>query len=170
MKQLICRLLILSLALCLFACTEKEPELKAPVRFYYPRSQTVQGKDDGVISWELRESVGHETDYAYLLGLYLQGPDSDTLSHIFRGGITLENLTIGDTYAVVVLSDSFAQLSGLSLTLACACLTATVSDLTGVQTVTVRTQTLPLDGSPFISMDRSKLLLWDNTAVPEEQN
>jgi len=164
MKRVICILLILAWILCLAGCAAEKEELQDPVRFYYPKTKATYGSIDGVIAWEERESAGHTEDYVYLVELYLKGPESEGLSRTFPKNVTIRDLHIvGDT-AQVILNDYAARLTGLDLTIACVCLAATVTDLIGVQSVTIQAETALLDGNPSITMDRDKILLLDESA------
>lgn len=167
MKRIVCLILVISWALCLLACTQQEDAIQDPVRFYYPRSKITYGNADSVIAWEEQEAAGHRDDYMYLLRQYLKGPVSDSLSRTFPRSVMLKDLQITGGTAHVVLNDYAALVTGLDLTMACACLTATITELTGVQRVTIRAEHTLLDGNPSITMDRDHLLLLDESADSE---
>lgn len=163
MKRAICLLLSLSLAFCFCGCTAREKKLEAPVKFYYPRAETVYGMTDGVIAWEWRESDGHERDYFYLVEQYLKGPQSQAFTWKFSSNVRLKKLQIIGPSARIVLNDFASLLTGLDLMIACACLTATVSEITGVRSVTIQAENTLLDGKVNISMTRGQILLWDES-------
>ena len=71
-------------------------------------------------------------------------------------------MELSENSALVILNDATARLTGLDLTIACACLTATVCDMTGVQMVTIKAETQLLDGNKSITMQRDHLLLLDS--------
>lgn len=163
MKRLICLLMVLSLMLCLFGCSDEEARPDVPVKFYYPRAETAYGVEDGVIAWEWRESAGHEKDYFYLVQQYLKGPQGQSFAWKFSPNIKLKKLQVIGPTARVVLNDYASLLTGLDLMIACACLSATVMEITGVRSVTVQAESTLLDGNVNISMNRKQLLLWDDT-------
>ena len=165
MKRLICLLLSLSLLLCLAACASKVDAPKEPVQFYYPRhtDQLQYGDTDGVITYELREAAGYADRYSYLLNLYLRGPVSQELRDPFPSGISVVSLETGAGSAELVLTDAFAQLSGMELTVACACLTLTLHNLTGIESLTVTTQNQQLGTEGKIVMNLSDILFMDNS-------
>lgn len=165
MKRTVCLFLILCFALCLFGCTKQTEELQNPVRFYYPRSTPTYGAADSVIAWEAQEAAGHTEDYLYLLRQYMKGPKSDTLSRAFPRSVLIKGLQISGDTAYVLLNNYVSLLSGLELTIACACLTATVCELTGVSRVTIQAEHALLDGNSAITMDRSHILLLDESAA-----
>ena len=163
MKRVFCILLLVLLFLA--GCDSQEEVFVDPVNFYYPKADVTYFSAEGVISREIREAEGHRQDYEYLLGLYLRGPESRELNHVFPQNAALIRLEISNNIATVILNDATARLTGLDLTIACACLTATVCDMTGVQTVTIRTDTQLLDGNKSITMNRDQVLLLDNSAA-----
>lgn len=162
MRKLLCILLALALALPLLGCQQEE-DLESPVKFYYRQGDIQYGAADGVIAHELREAAGHEDNVPYLLSLYLKGPKSGNLNRTFPKGVTLISFEADEYSANIVLSDFFSVLTGQDLSLACACLTLTVSGLTGVHELTVRTESTLLDGNESITMNRSHIVLFDDS-------
>lgn len=165
MKQIISLLLLFSLILSLFGCTGETPKISDPVSFYYCRKELTYGTADSVILAVTAEAAGHREDPRYLINQYLAGPEDDALAPTFPAGVTLQSLTVADDTVDLLLSSAFAGLSGMELTIACACLTLTVIELTGAQTVRIRAAASLLDGSDEIVMDESCLLLLDDAAT-----
>ena len=165
MKRMISLLLSLALLLCLPACAHHVDAPKEPVQFYYPRhtDQLQYGDPQGVITHELREAAGYTDRYSYLLNLYLRGPVTQGLRDPFPNGISVISLETAGNSAELVLSDSFAQLSGMDLTVACACLTLTLHSLTGIERLTVTTQGQQLEPEGKIVMRLSDILFMDNS-------
>lgn len=162
MKRLFC--LMLLVLLFLPGCqSQEEEEFVQPVNFYFPKADVTYFSAEGVISREVREADGYRQNYEYLLKMYLKGPESGELKRVFPKNVDLVRLELSETGATVVLSDAAARLTGLDLTVACACLTATVCDMTGVQTLTIRTKTQLLDGNKTITMSRDQILFLDNS-------
>lgn len=161
MKRLICLILATLLLLGSTGCNSRKDEIKEPVNFYYCREmdKVVYGTDDGVVAREIREGSGMETDK--LLSLYLKGPQTEGLNRTFPKGVSLISLTIENDTAVIVLSDFFSALTGIDLTIGCACLTLTVCELTGAKGITVSTETTLLDGNRSVSMTVEEVLLLD---------
>lgn len=170
MKE-IALLLCLCLLLGLLGCAAKQDQPEVPVQFFYPRhtSDIAYEGDDGVIAYELRESAGNEENYSYLLNLYFRGPTVEPLRNPFPNATSLVSFDLTLTRATVVLSDSFAQLSGMELTLAGACLMKTINAMTGAQSLLIRTQTQPLDNSDSLLIQMEDLLLTDDTTTPDTE-
>lgn len=164
MKKLLCVLLTAVLLLPLTGCIRQKEEIQNPVTFYYRKGNPTYGDADSVIVPEIRDA-GTGYDTAGLITRYLQGPESADLSPTFPQGVTLISLRTDDATAHIVLDDSFSALTGMDLTIACACLTMTVCELTGTASARIRTETALLDENRVIIMEPEKLLLMDESSI-----
>lgn len=169
MKRIIALTLWVAAMFCLFGCAAKIDEPAEPVRFFYPRPTDSISfvQKDGAITHETRESAGHVGDHAYLLNLYLLGPSAEGLRNPFPSGTKLMFFEVRNGIAEVVLSEPFARLSGMDLTAACACLSLTVQELTGAQTVSIGVAGQQLDGQTRITMRLEDILRNDTSALPD---
>ena len=163
MKRLFAVLLCICTFLSLLGCSQKE-EIQKPVTFYYRRANITYEGSDGVVSTEQRESAGHEKDIPYLLGEYLDGPRSSELAQTFPDGMFVVSIQYADNMAKIIFSFHLAELRGIDLTVACACITMTVIELTGVDSVQISAAGALLDDYQSITMDRSCLFLLDGSA------
>ena len=162
MKRFITLLLLLCICTSLFACSEEK--IISPVSFYYLRSDLSYGAADSAVAAEIREGADYGNDYVQLLREYLDGPLSEDYVQTIPDEVVLIACHIDGNMADVVLSDEIAQLSGMDLTVACACLTLTTIGLTGVETVQIRALTDALESGPSVIMDRNCLIFLDNGA------
>ena len=171
MKRIISLALCAAVMLCLFGCASKINEPAVPVRFFYPlpTDSVSYGQEGGAITHELREGAGHEGDTNYLLNLYLLGPSAENLHNPFPADTKLVLLQVSNGIADLILSEPFAQLTGMDLTVACACLTLMLSELTGAHAVSVSVNGMQLDGQSRITMQVKDLLMTDTSAVPEAE-
>ena len=172
MKRLTAALLLILTVLSMTACAQDEEPVH-PVAYHYLRApldngEILHGSADSVIAPEIREGDGHQGDLSHLLDIYLLGPLDHDYRSPFPVGTALISITVDGVHASLVLSRQFANHNGIDLTLACACLTMTVMDLTGVETVTISADESQLDGKASITMDRSSMILTD-TATPETE-
>lgn len=167
MKKLTVCFLILILSLSLAGC---ESDLNEPANFYYPRkSDTIHfGTSDGLITMEPREVAGHSGDLRYILSLYLLGPLDSDLDSPFPDGTTLEDIDVAAGILTITLSDSFSQLSGMDLTIACACLSSTCFELIDVAQVTILSPKTELHSQVEITLDRNSLTLLDTLPLTTE--
>lgn len=167
MKKVIAIFLVLIIGLSLISCREKAPEFQQPLNCYYLSKSIQYNTPNAVISCEqidgaqlMNQSLGQ------FLRQYLKGPDSEELISPFPAGTFLVHLTIDDQTVRIRLSSAFATLSGHNLTLACACLTLTVLDYTGLTYVSISVNDTALDDQIIITLDRNSIILLDPATNP----
>lgn len=166
MKRICALALVLCLLLSLSACFATEDQPKAPVCFYYLRSEPTYWESDSVIASEEREAYGHTGDLNYLLLLYLRGPASVELSSPFPSGTRLaEWQQAGDTLTIILDGFPLTEQSSLQTTIACACLAKTCFSLADITSVRVNTVEGRAAGEADIIVDADALLLWDECAT-----
>lgn len=165
MKKVLCLILAL-VCLITIGCNRPEEKIQVPVNFYYRRTQISYGASDSVIAAAAAESVGYENDPVGLLNLYLMQSAPEGFTNTFPTGTKINSLTVNDGTAELIVTSALNQLSGLDLTIACACLTLTTLELTGSVSVCIRPASGDLGGAESITMDESCLLLLD-VYVPE---
>ena len=98
-----------------------------------------------------------------IINKYLQGPNTDECVSPFPAGVSVLSIEQHDSKLSIQLSAPFAELSGIDLTLACACLSKTIMQLTQCTTVEISVPGATLNGSASIIMDEQHLLLLDNS-------
>lgn len=152
MKQIICCFLIFTYLFLFCSCEPKNEPIEVPVTFYYRASETEFGAQDDLIIAQVREAQGHSQDYHYLISLYLNGSITYDCISPFPGGTTLEEFYVDDSKAYIVLSSQITTLSGSELMLACACMTKTVLEMTGVEAVEFSTSAGTLNGKDSITL------------------
>lgn len=161
MKRILCFLLTLTLLTCLAACGADGPE--DPGNFYYLRTEAQYEGTDGIIAPEERELNGLRGDIGPLLEAYLQGPaDKDLESPFPRDTVLLDWQMIRGSLHLN-LNDTFAQLSGIDLSLACACLARTCLELTDATTIRIRANGAMLNGSTYVILSNDNLFLADDS-------
>lgn len=170
MRKLLSMILAVILLLGLTACSSLNDKIQDPVYFYYRYESMNYGADPDVIGAEVYEAKGHRQDYEYLLSAYLMGPESYDFYNPFPEGSSLISFDLQRNTAYIHLSPSFSSLSGLNLTLACACITMTVCEMTGAQQVTISVADNLLDGKPQITMTPEDFLLLDNSNIVIDPN
>lgn len=167
LKRLITIILLLLWSLSITGCS-KEEQLLSPVAYYYLQVPMQFNGSDSVIHAEMREAAGFENNFAYLLRVYLLGPNSSEYQTPFPNDIKLVSLTYDDTTLVAVFSEEFATLFGLDLTLACVCFGRTAMELTGAPAVRIQTERGLLNGKASITIDHVSVHYFDDYYLQTE--
>ena len=150
--------LVLILALMLWGCSAA-PSFTQKVTFYYP---IVSSDPKQLIAEYPVEGSGKATEE--LMTEYFAMQD-ETLIKSFPANVTVSSLKLKEDHATLVLSDEFAVLGGIDLTLACVAITKTVSALTDVTTVTIGCQTALLDGEQSLTFTENSFM-WTDAGTP----
>jgi hypothetical protein len=168
MKGFLCGLLSLLLCFSLLGCQNKEPApILEPVTFFYPQNTYTYTNSESILGSETREAADHKEDLAYLLEQYFQGPQSQNLSQPFPSGCHLISSSVRNNNTItLVLSDAFATLTGMELTIACVCLAKTVTGVTGYPSVVIRAETQLLDGKRSLTIRDGNPALFDDYIAP----
>lgn len=166
MKRILCLILTLSILLCLLGCREDTPTIQQPVELYYRCSYDVSNLPDSIIAPVIAEGAGYTDDIQGLLNSYLRGTSADGFEVTFPASTKILSISVQDGIANLEMNDALARLSGIDLTIACACITMTTIGLTGAQTVRIQAANETLDGAEQIVMDESCLTMLD-TYTPE---
>ena len=170
MKKLLILLLIIAVLASICGCVEEEPEIQVPVNFYYRRTQVTFEDSNGVIAPEVREAQGHENDLSYLLDLYLSGPNGEDMERTFPYGTKLVSISVSEERTTVTVTSHFANLNNVDLTIACACITKTVMELTNTGSVEIKAHGTMLNGADSVIMDNENVLLLDDSAMDPAMN
>lgn len=161
MKRLVIFLLITASLLCLCSCGSKTVEVIEPVNFYYRTVPTEYGADASIIAAEVREAHGYTNNYRYLIEQYLNGPKTYDCISPFPAGTTMEEFSMSGSKAQIMLSTHMSLLSGSELMLACACLTRTVCELTGVKAVQISSEGGMLNNEASITLTTDSFTYFD---------
>lgn len=168
MKKWISILLIFTFSFLLLSCHRSTP--KDPLKFFYIRKEIDFESDAPVITSELRESNGNSSDINALLQLYINGPESDFLYSPIPEGTQLIRTEQTDDILFLCLSDSFAGITGLDLSLACIALGKTAMELTDAQQVRICAETEMLDGEEWIIISEENILLTEPSLFVTDEN
>lgn len=162
MRPIRCLSLILVLLLLLSACSFITP--KNIVSFYYPRSslQSSDGNSQLFYSVENREITDDAKNLRYLLSLYFKGPLGNNRTSPFPADTHVVTLDQHAGQLYIQLNDEFGHLSGMDLTIACACISLTCFDLTDAERVTIITPASENYPAVEITLSREDLTLLDS--------
>ena len=165
MKHWISLLLIISILLCLCSCAKDTRPAKIPVNFYYLASEVSYNGTSEILLSEEREGAGYEADVEGLLNQYLKGPISNAMRSPFPAHVTVARYATTANAVILELSGEFAQLTGIDLTVACACLSRTLFELTQLEKVMISATDAQLDGQASITFDLNDIHFVD-TPLP----
>lgn len=164
MKKVLCILLCLSFFFLFAGCVKSQPsELPDEGNFHYVKKELTYHTSDGFIDSEKRDIENYSTDdLKYVLNTYLAGPENDELVSPFPNGTVVKDITHKNSIFSITLSDQFSELTGYDLSVACACLTLTVSEFVDAKLVQISAENTKLGGNQRISMNTDRILLIDS--------
>lgn len=161
MKKIFCVLLIFALLLPLAACGRDE--LREPGNFYYRRTETAFGEADPVIAPEQKELSAWSREPQSLLALYFAGPTTEALVAPYPRDTRVVRWDITDSTLTLTMNDAFAAMTGVELTLACACITKTFLELLPVEQVRFQAESALLDGDKSLLFSHDLIRLSDDS-------
>ena len=151
--------LLLALALLMAVCGCTQPQMSSPGSFYYKCAQPQFDAENSVIQAEQRELAEVHDDMKQMLELYLLGPQDPSLVSPFPRNTHVVDASIGNQTLYLTLSEEFAQLSGVDLTIACGCITRTAAALFPIDQVHFQVEGASQSGSSFtMSPDHLQLI------------
>ena len=160
-KRLTAVLILLALLIGLMAGCAFIASTKDPLMLYYRRAE-IAFEENGLIGSE-NADFSLERSAEPLADRYFDGPRNDGLVSPFPKGTELVSASVSNGVLSLELTDAFANLSGVDLSLALSCISMTFSQLEGVEAVELSTEHLPIGGQAKIRLDRDQILLEDNS-------
>ena len=165
MKRMTALLLCIIILLCICGCKKEKPALIMPVSFYYRTAEMTYDGTSAIISAEQRESAGFNDNILLLLNAYFNGPTSQELRSPFPRTLKAINYSVLGTSVQVEVSSDISQLSGIDLSIACACIAHTLFDLdSSIERVQISSSGSYLDGGNSVTITRDNLLLSDTAS------
>ena len=133
MKRKLGIFIIILLTLVLTAC-QKETGKTDTVRYYYLRTDTAYGQQEGVLTYETRDEI---PDLEEFLQDYLSGPIGNKCKSPFPANVGIFSVSASDKRISVVFGEEMAEISGAETISCCACLTRTLLDAFSVTSIEV---------------------------------
>lgn len=161
MKRLTAIFLLIALTAGLFGCQTRE--LRSPTNFYYSRIDPRFAGTDGIIAPEVRELAGMEKDFDAILELYFRGPQSRDLENLIPQSCPVPQWERSGDNLHLHFTQELADLSGVELTLASACLARTFLELTGCDTLVLTAEGRRLNGETSMVLTLDSLSLRDDS-------
>ena len=165
MKKWICCLLTALFVVSFSGCQKEAPAQEGPA-FYYCATDVSFSMGSKTILPECRSDAQSGT-LESLLSLYLDGPTSEQLRSPFPNGLRVTDAYAENETLYIQLNDTFADLTGLELTMACSCLCLTGLAISDANTVVISAENSLLDGQKSITMNVDTLLLLDTVLEGE---
>lgn len=138
MKKLTALLLCMVLLFsgCAVPSASDTAAMAQPVRFYYPyASLAEQPFDSGAIGWELRDLGTAPLPVKEILEIYLQGPQQEDLVSPFPDDISIVYAALSDGRLTIRTNEAIKSLTGVSRSLAVACLVYTMTQFSTISSV-----------------------------------
>ena len=165
MRKFITVLLVVCLMVCTAGCNTKSTDIQKPVNFYYLRTKIEYSNPDSMIVSTVAESKGYENNYEHLIRKYLEGPSETKLKSPFPESTKLLELNCENNRVEITLSAQMAEIEGITLMLALACLTKTTAELTGIQTVQIQIAEHQINGKESITLSPNNFSYWDTVTA-----
>ena len=163
MKKLTFWLLTLCLVMVLAGCADSDATLISPFTCYYPLQEYSFGIHDQILASQQLEGAGHDGDFSWLIGAYLQSAPPEKAS-TFPKELNLVNWTIDDETLTLTFTDPLAFLHGVRLTTTCAAIARTCSQLIPCRYVVFTTESALLNGENELTIDTETTLFLDDLA------
>ena len=161
MKRIIALILSVSLLLTLSGCGNTAHQM--PVNFYYQTIDPVYNSPDGIIAPEARDFYHLRNDMDAFLEVYLAGPLTKELQSPFPRDTHVLNWEQQDGILKLNMSESFAALSGVELTVACGCIVRTMCENLPIESVEISVEGATLNGKDSIVLSADSLTLFDDS-------
>lgn len=165
MIKFIC--LIITIISLLLGCDASRENLGESVVFYYIRNEIEYGSVSGVITPTAISATTEQNNFESLLKLYFNGPTNYACISPFAAGTTMTEFSVDGNKAQILLSPHMATLQDSAMTVALACLTRTVVEMTGVTTVQIRIQNNKIYGEDSITLSPNNFTYFDEV-TPED--
>lgn len=162
MKRLFCVMIAVILSVFSTGCNRHNTTKTNIATFYYIHNDINYGTTSGVIAPMTVELPGGALNYKTVLDQYFNGPTNYDCISPFPAGISLEDIQFNNDRAELLLSPHMAILADASMTVALACLTRTVIELTDVKAVQISIQNNQINGSDTITLTLNNFAYFDD--------
>lgn len=168
-KRILSFFLLTAFLLSLCGCGEKQSDFINPIDFYFLDAEEQSGTQTGALAHETVDLLSKDVEIQQILNRYLKGPTEECLKSPFPAELKAEVARLQDGELYIQLSSEFDTLSGISLTLATACLTMTLTQISGVDSVKLETGSGVLSQQANEAYSAQRFLFYDELASHPEQ-
>ena len=134
MKRILCIILILSLVICVCGCEEKQAK---SFTFYYIHKDMDYGSDMPLLAEFTYQTNTVQLNYETIINQYFSGPYSNDYLSPFPKEMKLQSLDITSDIVTITLSEHIKNLTPSRQTTAFACITKTLTALTGFSDIQI---------------------------------
>lgn len=160
MKKL-CSLLCCVLFLQFLGACSGSNDVSQPIDFYYCNVETGYNNPSAVICPESREAAFYNGSVERMLQDYLAGPRAEDLYSPVPADAELVSCLVEEGDVYILLSQEFAELSGIKLSVCCSCILMTLHEFTDVHTLHISAQDAQLDEKKEIVLNIDDIILMD---------
>lgn len=162
MKKFSIMIFVLLLLCTSWGCATKQTSANSII-FYYTRNNVEFGTDSGIIIPVTRDIKQSNLSYQQQLEIYLNGPINYESISPFPAGTTLEDFQLDNNKVQLTFSPHLSTLTGTDLMIACACMTQTVTQMTGIDTVQIRVEGALINGQEILTLSNDSFTFFDST-------
>ena len=134
MKKVLCLLLALPFFICLSGCEETAD---VSVSYYYVHKDVDYGSQMPLLVEVKHQTSSNPQNYQSIINDYFAEPSSNDLASPFPQETQLKSFEISNEHLSVTLSHHIKELSHSRQTIAFACLTKTLTSLTGINSIEI---------------------------------
>ena len=136
MKKTLIFILIVSLMVCLGGCSEADSDLAKPINVYYCRKNIDYQTEMGVFAVKILDFRDWDGRMLAFMNFYLSGQVDENMTSPFPAGASINAIEYRKDSLKIQLNPLFSRLSACELTIACACISLTLFELTSAYSVT----------------------------------
>lgn len=166
MKKMLCLILAI---LSLTGCAYGSSECQNPIYFYYLCLESSYLPEDLVFYECCIDGKEIGSSLSDILEFYLKGPSAtEEAVSPFPAGTKLVGVEGTETRLYVTLSSELASLSGVQLTLACACLAKTCFPLCNAKYIRIQAYGCTLNGADYMEFNVDSIIATGTGSLEKE--
>lgn len=135
MKKLFIVPIAIALIIFLVGCNATQPVMKNPVNVYYCREKVDYNSDMGAFASKQLDFGNWEDRILPFLNFYISAPVGEGMISPFPAGAGINGIEYQDSLLNVQLNLQFSGLSASELSVACACISLTLFELTDAYSI-----------------------------------
>ena len=163
MKRILVFILLIAMTVCVYGCGNRGSEMIKPVNVYYCMETVDYSSALGAFASMQIDMGDWDGRMLAFINFYISAPVTDGLISPFPTGAGITSIEYLDNTLRVQLNPLFSRLSAGELTVACACISLTLFELTNTNSVRFNLHGATDDAVAI--MTRDNLIFKDEIAV-----